>query len=146
MRSWPYWSMFDDGDEYEAAEIAAQVHQEGPPHPLVVSVGGAVHAYEVRDQARTAQREVPKVTCPEVSGLPVLARGEVEVKDPKILCPQCHEPGGRVRGQSGYRCGAPMCSKFGVVIATDNQVGCLKGFLRMQEDLDLFDWARAQQR
>lgn len=68
------------------------------------------------------------------------------MKDPKILCPLCKCPGARVRGQSGYRCTSPACKDHGIVIATDHQVGSLKGFLKTQEDIDLFAWAKAQQR
>jgi hypothetical protein len=75
-----------------------------------------------------------------------VAPGEVEVKDPIILCPACRQPAGRIRRQRGWRCRTTGCPDIGREVAEDGEVMVLKSALVAEEEQALLAWALSCQK
>lgn len=66
------------------------------------------------------------------------------MKDPVILCPECHQRAVRLRKQSGFRCNNGNCARNQDLVATDLQVVVLKAHLIRESEEALLGWALAK--
>lgn len=75
----------------------------------------------------------------------ILAQGEVEVRDPILLCPDCKLRGARLRKKSGIRCITKHCAAYETALAEDKDINLLRMHLKREEEAELLDWAMSCQ-